>query len=156
MWWKMTWAVCQLIVLTLQCCCVPCASKQANPWLLTVTPKKQKNNCSFVYLCCVMSIWIVYFLTFLNYWRVFISLYIWCTFHWLKLWSLQIWGWIRGLKVKKKKKGMSGAKEAGRGFLWSILGDLEWVRKTNYGDCWYARKCEGQECEWFGFWRFHF
>lgn len=29
---------CQLVVLTLQCCCVPCASRQANQWLLTVTP----------------------------------------------------------------------------------------------------------------------
>lgn len=28
---------CQLVVLTLQCCCVPCASRQANQWLLTVT-----------------------------------------------------------------------------------------------------------------------
>ena len=43
-----TWAVCQLIVLTLQCCCVPFASKQANPWLLTVTPKKLKKQ---LFLC---------------------------------------------------------------------------------------------------------
>lgn len=40
---------CQLVVLTLQCCCVPCASRQANQWLLTVTPHPVKKH-SFVYL----------------------------------------------------------------------------------------------------------
>lgn len=43
----------QLIVLTLQCCCVPCASRQANQWLLAVTPSPKRL--SFVYLYCVMS-----------------------------------------------------------------------------------------------------
>lgn len=43
---------CQLVVLTLQCCCVPCASGQANQWLLTVphsTPPTPSDtqNCPF-------------------------------------------------------------------------------------------------------------
>lgn len=93
---------CQLIVLTLQCCCVPCASRQANQWLLIVNPPHlPKRNCSFVYLCCVMSILNLNSLlsNILNYWRV-LFLYIWCTFHWLKLWSLQSWGWNCGLQVE--------------------------------------------------------
>lgn len=85
---------CQLVVLTLQRCCVPCASRQANQWLLTVTHPTPEKTAPFVYLCCVMSILNFNSLlsNILNYWRV-LRLYIWCTFHWPKLWSLQIWGW---------------------------------------------------------------
>lgn len=83
---------CQLVVLTLQCCCVPCASGQANQWLLTVThstppsPHPLRKNVPFVYLCCVMSVLNLNSLLSnrLNYCRVLL-LYTRCAFHWLKL-----------------------------------------------------------------------
>ena len=90
---------CQLIVLTLQCCCVPCASRQTNQWLLTVTHSHTPllpKICSFIYVCCAMPVLNLNSLlsNILNYWKVLLW-YIWCTFHWLKLWSLQnrCWHW---------------------------------------------------------------
>lgn len=81
---------CQLVVLTLQCCCVPCASGQANQWLLTVTHSTpdtpRDKTVPFVYLCCVMSVLNLNSLLSnrLNYCRVLL-LYTRCDFHWLKL-----------------------------------------------------------------------
>lgn len=43
----------QLMALSLQGCCVPCASRQANQWLLAVTPSPKRL--SFAYLYSVMS-----------------------------------------------------------------------------------------------------
>lgn len=163
---------CELIVLTLQCCCVPCASRQANQWLITVNappspPPLPKKICSFVYLCCVMSVLNLNSLlsNILNYWRV-LFLYIWFTFHWLKLWRLQIWGWNCGLQVEhwKQKKGMLGTKEARRG--WKIWNEWwrwrNWVErkcgtgfKNVYGKCFWIWRLESFTSEWRG-WRLKF
>lgn len=153
---------CQLVVLTLQCCCVSCASRQANQWLLTVNPslleKKNTKKSFFVYLCCVMSVLNLNSLlsNILNYWRV-LFLYAWCTFHWLKLWSLQSRGWNRGLGVEHlREKGNIGAKRHGEdlscvrwGFLWRDLEDfLKWWRIRMYVRrllSWRSFTCRGRE-----------
>lgn len=149
---------CQLIVLTLQCCCVPCASKQANQWLLTVTHPPPEKNCSFVYLCCVMSILNLNSLrsNILNYWRV-LFLYIWCTFHWLKLWSLQIWGWNCGLQNKKgnvrSKRGTDRIfLELGEAFyevFWRIWNEWQenWLQQNVLVEM-RGSVAWGQECMW--------
>lgn len=113
----------QLIVLTLQCCCVPCASRQTNQWLLTVTHSHTHllpKNCSFIYVCCAMPVLNLNSLlsNILNYWKVLLW-YIWCIFHWLKLWSLQNRCWHWCLQVGHQEK----LGNAGVG--WGSLEDLE-------------------------------
>lgn len=83
------------------------------PHLTPPPSKKKQKTVPLFYLCCVMSVLNLNSLlsNILNYWRV-LFLYIWCTFHWLKLWRLQSWGLNCGLQVKKKKRECQEQKEA--------------------------------------------